>query len=74
MDLILNNKELGRKWYFQVRVFFTDYKMEETYTFLWKIYLESKYFKIFPLKLSNFLDIPQQNLYHKCAEHQSEWM
>ena len=33
-----------------------------------------KILQICSLKLSNFLDILWQNLYHKCAEHQSEWM
>ena len=33
-----------------------------------------KILQICSLKLSNFLDILWQNLYHKCAEHRSEWM
>ena len=69
----LNNKELERKWRDQVGVLFTDQNTEETYSFPWKIFLESKHSKFFPL-LSNFLDILWQNLYHKSAEHQTEWM
>ena len=49
MHLIQNNKELERKWQYQVGVLFTDQNTEETYTFPWKIFLESKYSKFVPL-------------------------
>ena len=49
MHLTRNNKELERKWQYQVGVLFTDQNTEETYTFSWKIFLESKYSNFFPL-------------------------
>ena len=49
MHLIQNNKELERKCQYQVGVLFTGQNTEETYTFPWKIFLESKYSKFFPL-------------------------
>ena len=49
MHLTRNNKELERKWQYQVGVLFTDQNTEETYIFPWKIFLESKYSKFVPL-------------------------
>lgn len=64
LDLILNNKELGRKWQYHVGVFFTPRRWEnrsDLHLSLVDLPRPEIFQMFFP---SNFLDVPWQHSYH----------